>query len=121
MLLNSTNVLLEQLKIIVIIVLMGIVLYMPNSIGDSIVMLSDEFTHGDMVGCRSPKSIGGSAVTLHLYTEDVDKAFKLQAVAACATVTMPEMDMFCGRPVWTVNGSLWSFLVNCNAQARFNS
>ena len=64
-------------------------------IGDSIVMLSDEFTHGDMVGCRSPKSIGGSAVTLHLYTEDVDKAFN-QAVAAGATVTMPVMDMFWG-------------------------
>lgn len=35
-------------------------------IGDSIVMLSDEFIHGKMKGCRSPKSIGGSAVTLHI-------------------------------------------------------
>ena len=30
-------------------------------IGDSMILLSDEFPHG---GCRSPKSIGGSAVTL---------------------------------------------------------
>lgn len=37
--------------------------------GDSMVLLSDGFPHG---GCRSPKSIGGSAVTLHIYTEDVD-------------------------------------------------
>lgn len=64
-------------------------------IGDSIVMLSDEFIHGEMKGCRSPKSIGGSAVTLHIYTEDVDKAFN-QAVAAGATVIMPLMDMFWG-------------------------
>ncbi len=64
-------------------------------IGDSIVMLSDEYVHGDMKGCRSPKSIGGSAVTLHIYTEDVDKAFN-QAVAAGANVTMPLTDMFWG-------------------------
>lgn len=41
------------------------------------------------------KIYGGSAVTLHIYTEDVDKAFN-QAVAAGATVTMPLMDMFWG-------------------------
>ena len=41
------------------------------------------------------KSIGGSAVTLHIYTEDVDKAFN-QAVAAGANVTMPLTDMFWG-------------------------
>lgn len=64
-------------------------------IGDSIVMLSDEYVHGDMKGCRSPKSIGGSAVTLHIYTEDVDKAFN-QPVAAGANVTMPLTDMFWG-------------------------
>ena len=58
-------------------------------------MLSDEFIHANMVGCRSPKSIGGSAVTLHIYTEDVDKVFK-QAVTAGATITMPVMDMFWG-------------------------
>jgi PhnB protein len=64
-------------------------------IGDSIIMLSDEFIHGEKIGCRSPKSIGGSAVTLHIYTEDVDRLFK-QAVDAGATVVMPVMDMFWG-------------------------
>jgi len=34
-------------------------------IGDSIILLSDEFPHG---GCRSPKSIVGTAVMLHIYT-----------------------------------------------------
>jgi PhnB protein len=69
------------------------IVYAELKIGDSIVMLSDEFIHGDMEGCRSPKSIGGSAVTLHIYTEDVDKTVN-QAVSAGATVTMPVMDMF---------------------------
>jgi PhnB protein len=58
-------------------------------------MLSDEFVHGDMVGCRSPKSIGGSAVTLHIYTEDIEKTLD-QAVSAGATVVMPLMDAFWG-------------------------
>lgn len=62
-------------------------------IADSIVLLSDEFPHG---GCRSPKSIGGTAVTLHIYTEDVDKIFN-QAVNAGATIVMPVMDMFWDR------------------------
>ncbi|MGB8133174.1 MAG: VOC family protein, partial [Nitrososphaeraceae archaeon] len=61
-------------------------------IGDSIVLLSDEFSHG---ACLSPKSIGGTTVTLHIYTEDVDKIFN-QAVKAGATVVMPVMDMFWG-------------------------
>ncbi len=65
-------------------------------IGDSPILLSDEFSHeGDTGRCRSPKSIGGSAVTIHLYTEDVDKVFN-QAVSAGATVVMPVMDMFWG-------------------------
>ena len=61
-------------------------------IGDSIILLSDEFPLGK---CRSPKSIGGSAVTIHLYTEDVDRVFN-QAISAGATVIMPVMDMFWG-------------------------
>lgn len=37
----------------------------------------------------------GTPVTLHLYVEDADAAFK-QAVAAGATVKMPLADMFWG-------------------------
>ena len=61
-------------------------------IGDSVVMLSDEFPQGS---CRSPRTIGGTTVMMHIYTEDVDRAFN-QAVAAGATVMMPVMDMFWG-------------------------
>ena len=76
-------------------------------IGDSIVLLSDEFPHG---GSRSPNSIGGSAVTLHIYTEDVDKVFN-QAVNAGATIVMPVMDMFWGDRYGQLKdpfGHIWS-------------
>src|SRR5262245_40734358 len=48
--------------------------------GDSIVMLGDEWPG---TGCRSPQTIGGTSVSLCLYTDDCDKVFN-QAVAAGA-------------------------------------
>ncbi len=38
-------------------------------IGDSVVMLADEFPE---MNIRSPKAIGGTPVTLSVYVEDVD-------------------------------------------------
>jgi PhnB protein len=38
-------------------------------IGDSVVMLSDEYAE---MGVKSPKSFGGSPISLHLYVQDVD-------------------------------------------------
>jgi PhnB protein len=61
-------------------------------IGTARFMLSDEYP--DM-GVRSPESIGGSPVTLHLYVEDVDATFA-QAVAAGAKVVRPVDDQFYG-------------------------
>jgi PhnB protein len=89
-------------------------------IGDSIIMLVDEFIHGDKIGCHSPKSIGGSAVTLHIYTEDVDRLFN-QAVDAGATGGNANDGYVLGRQVWTISRSIRPFLVSCNTQARFNS
>ena len=63
-------------------------------IGDSHIMLSDEMP-GMGSSSKSPQSLGGSAVSQHLYVENVDKAME-QAVAAGATVEMPAMDMFWG-------------------------
>ena len=68
------------------------VMHAELKIGNSMVMLADEFP--DM-GCRGPQSIGGSPVTLHLYVSDVDAAFN-KAVKAGAKVTMPLADMFWG-------------------------
>lgn len=61
-------------------------------IGDSPIMLADE---SPAMGARSPQSLGGSPVTLHLYVEDVDATFA-QAVAAGATVQRPVADQFYG-------------------------
>lgn len=61
-------------------------------IGDSMVMLADEFPEW---GSKGPKTLGGTAVTIHLYVEDVDAVFA-QAVSAGATRAMPVADMFWG-------------------------
>ena len=70
----------------------GKILHAMIQIGDSFVMMSDEFP---TMGSKSPSSIGGTAVTLHLYVEDADKIFK-QAIDSGAVVTMPIMDAFWG-------------------------
>jgi uncharacterized glyoxalase superfamily protein PhnB len=61
-------------------------------IGDSALMLTDEFPE---MGGLGPKSLKGSPVTIHLYVENVDALVK-QAIAAGAKITMPLADMFWG-------------------------
>ncbi len=55
----------------------GKVMHAEVKIGDSRLMLADEFPG---FGCGSPKTLGGSPVVLNLYSEDVDSLFN-QAVA----------------------------------------
>lgn len=61
-------------------------------IGDAPIMLADEFPDW---GFRSPQSFGGSPVTIHLYTEDVDTLVN-QAVSAGAKVVRAVEDHFYG-------------------------
>ena len=61
-------------------------------IGDSVVMLADEFPDWGVLG---PESLGGSPVTIHLYVEDADALWE-RAVGAGATVVMPLEDTFWG-------------------------
>ena len=61
-------------------------------IGDSIVMLSDEWP--DM-GKLGPKARGGATSSMMLYVEDVDAAYA-RATAAGATVERPPEDQFWG-------------------------
>jgi len=61
-------------------------------IGDSYIFIGDESP--DM-GNKSPATLGGSPVALHIYTEDADAMFN-RAVAAGAKVAMPLMDAFWG-------------------------
>jgi PhnB protein len=61
-------------------------------IGDSVVMLSDEWPEG---GHLSPLSLGGTPVSLHIYVTDVDTAFK-RAVDAGAKQERAVQDQFYG-------------------------
>lgn len=61
-------------------------------IGDSIIMLADEYPEVD---ARGPRSIGGTPVSLMLYVESVDTVFN-RAVAAGAKTKEPVQDRFYG-------------------------
>ncbi|MBA4452425.1 MAG: VOC family protein [Nitrosopumilaceae archaeon] len=85
----------------------GKILHSMFQIGDSRIMMSDEFTS---MGIRSPTTVGGTSITLHLYVEDADKIFK-QAIDAGAVVTMPIVDAFWGDRYGIVMdpyGHLWA-------------
>ena len=62
------------------------------TIGDSMIMLADEFPE---IGARAPGPAGGSPVGLHLFVEDVD-AVVARATAAGAKLTRPVADQFYG-------------------------
>jgi PhnB protein len=61
-------------------------------IGDTRVMMSDEFLEMD---AKSPKTLGGSAGYLMIYTPDCDAAIA-KAVAAGAKLIRPAEDQFYG-------------------------
>lgn len=76
-------------------------------IGDSVVMLADEFP--DM-GHLGPKARGGTTVSLLVYVADVDSAFE-QARQAGATETRPLENQFWGDRMGTLTdpfGHQWS-------------
>ena len=70
----------------------GKLMHAQIRIGDSAVMLVDEFPDRGSFG---PKSLKGSSVTIHLYVEDADAVFE-RAVAAGAKIKMAMADMFWG-------------------------
>ena len=61
-------------------------------IGDSMIMLSDEWPDFGKLG---PKARGGATSSLLIYTEDVDAAYE-RAIAAGATAERPPEDQFWG-------------------------
>jgi len=70
----------------------GKVMHAELMIGDSIIMLSDEWPE---FGALSPLSSGGAGMGLHIYVDGVDAAFD-RAVKAGAQVEMPVTDQFWG-------------------------
>jgi PhnB protein len=71
----------------------GKVMHAALKIGDSILMLNDQFP--EFGGDPAPSATGGTGVSLHIYLENVDAAFE-RAVSAGASVKMPLMDQFWG-------------------------
>lgn len=62
------------------------------ALGNSVVMLADEFPD---IGFRSPRSVGGTPITLHVYVADVDAVFA-EALARGAKQLSPVKDEFYG-------------------------
>ena len=80
-------------------------------IGDSHIMLADEFP--DM-GHLGPKSRGGATSSIVLYVDDVNSAFP-KAIQAGATDTKPLEDQFWGDRMGTLTdpfGHVWSLATN---------
>jgi PhnB protein len=76
-------------------------------IGDSVIMLADEFPE---MKALSPQTIGGSPVSLMLYVEDVDAVFK-RALAAGGKELHPLKDQFYGDRSGTLTdpfGHIWT-------------
>jgi uncharacterized glyoxalase superfamily protein PhnB len=87
----------------------GSIMHAVLKIGDSLVMLSDEFPQSSC-GMASPQALKGSTVVLHIYVENADAVFN-KAVKAGAAVIRPMEDQFWGDRYGQVKdpfGHLWS-------------
>ena len=85
----------------------GKVMHAEVKIGDSPIMLADEFPE---MGARGPQSIGGTPVSICLYVQDVDAQFN-QAIAAGSKALRPVQDQFYGDRSGTLTdpfGHVWT-------------
>ena len=64
-------------------------------IGDHIVYVCDDFPEFSGGTSRTPKTLGASPVTIHMYVKDCDAAMA-KAQKAGAVLSMPATDMFWG-------------------------
>lgn len=76
----------------------GVVGHAEIQIGDSIVMLADEFPD---IGAKSPDTLGGAAVGFCLYVKDCDAVYA-RALEAGAKTDRPLQDQFYGDRSGTV-------------------
>lgn len=85
----------------------GSVWHATLKIGDSMIMMNDEFPEH---GSKAPSSLGGTPVGIWMYVDDVDAAFE-RAVEAGAEATMSPDNMFWGDRMANVKdpyGHSWS-------------
>lgn len=83
------------------------VMHAEMRIGDSVVMLGDEMPQ---MGSTAPQTVGGTAVSLLLYVNDVDASFARATQAGCQA-QMPPTDMFWGDRYCKIQdpfGHLWA-------------
>jgi uncharacterized glyoxalase superfamily protein PhnB len=83
------------------------VMHAELKIGDSKIMLNDEFPGHPL---QSPATLKGTTFCVHLYVENVDSLFN-RAVEAGATVVMPPVDQFWGDRYGMITdpyGHCWS-------------
>lgn len=83
-------------------------------IGDSLVMLADEYPESNILG---PKSLNGTTVAMHVYVEDVDAVFA-RVLEAGAEVIFPLADQFYGERSGRVRdpfGHEWLFSTQIEA------
>jgi PhnB protein len=86
----------------------GLIAHAEIMIGDSIVMLSDVYEES---GLASPRTLGGSSVSLNVYVPDVDSIF-IKAIEAGATKVCGLENTFYGDRSGTVRdpfGHVWAF------------
>lgn len=85
----------------------GKVAYAELRIGDSRVMLSDEFPEKNM---RSPKAHAGTSVNIHVYMKNVDAVVEKAAALGAKVMKAPE-NMFYGDRTATIQdpyGHIWA-------------
>jgi PhnB protein len=80
-------------------------------IGDSRLMMGDE---SPTMGFRGPKSLGGSAISLCIYVDNVDSLAE-RAIAAGVKVLRPVQDQFYGDRTGTFEdpyGHVWTIMTH---------
>jgi uncharacterized glyoxalase superfamily protein PhnB len=94
----------------------GKIMHSALQIGDSKLFVVDELDEN----MRSPATLGGSPVVVHLYVPDCDKIYN-QAIAAGATATMPLADQFWGDRYGVLRdpyGHTWSIATHIEDLTR---
>ena len=79
----------------------GKVAHAELKIGDAMIMLGDECKEKNT---RSPKSLGGSPIGIHLYVKNVDDTIA-RALKAGAKLTKPVENMFYGDRAGSIEDS----------------
>ena len=85
----------------------GKIMHAEISIGDSVIMLADEFPE---MGANSPKTMGGTPVSILLYVENVDQRFK-KAVEEGGKIKRDLQNQFYGDRSGTLEdpfGHVWT-------------